>query len=82
MKESYVVICGIPTHVITCGSWIEGSNDDIQEVAICVTGNPGLPGFYAEFCNALYNRLKKKIPVWIIGEEAIYISFALTLCLI
>ena len=73
MKEAFVNICNIPTHIITWGGWIEESMDDVREVAICITGNPGLPGFYTEFCGELYNRLEKKMPVWVIGKRLKYL---------
>lgn len=68
MKEAFVNICNIPTHIVTCGKWVEETLDNVKEVAICITGNPGLPGFYTEFCNALHERLEKKMPVWVVGK--------------
>lgn len=68
MKEAFVNICNVPTRIITYGGWVEESLDDVKEVAICITGNPGLPGFYGEFCETLHERLEKKMPVWIIGK--------------
>lgn len=63
---------GIPTHIITWGKWIEESLNDVQEVVICITGNPGLPGFYTEFGGALQQELSsdgQNLPVWVIGES-------------
>ncbi|XP_061401661.1 lipid droplet-associated hydrolase-like [Musca vetustissima] len=68
MKEAFVNICNVPTRIITYGGWVEESMDDVREVAICITGNPGLPGFYGEFCETLHERLEKKMPVWVIGH--------------
>uniref|UniRef100_D3TPK1 Lipid droplet-associated hydrolase n=1 Tax=Glossina morsitans morsitans TaxID=37546 RepID=D3TPK1_GLOMM len=68
MKEAFVNICNIPTHIVTCGKWVEETLDNVKELAICITGNPGLPGFYTEFCNALHERLEKKMPVWVVGH--------------
>ncbi|XP_013112718.1 lipid droplet-associated hydrolase [Stomoxys calcitrans] len=68
MKEAFVNICNVPTRIITFGKWIEESMDDVSEIAICITGNPGLPGFYTEFCDTVHERLEKKIPVWVIGH--------------
>lgn len=50
------------------GKWIEESLDDVKEIAICITGNPGLPGFYTEFLGELHKRLETNIPVWVIGK--------------
>ncbi|KNC34320.1 hypothetical protein FF38_05989 [Lucilia cuprina] len=68
MKEAFVNICNVPTHIFTWGGWIEESMEDVKEVAICITGNPGLPGFYTEFCGELHKRLDEKMPVWVIGH--------------
>ncbi|XP_075161529.1 lipid droplet associated hydrolase sturkopf [Haematobia irritans] len=68
MKEAFVNIGNVPTRIITFGKWIEESMDDVNEIAICITGNPGLPGFYSEFCETVHERLEKKIPVWVIGH--------------
>uniref|UniRef100_A0A1A9ZAV3 Lipid droplet-associated hydrolase n=1 Tax=Glossina pallidipes TaxID=7398 RepID=A0A1A9ZAV3_GLOPL len=79
MKEAFVNICNIPTHIITCGTWVEESLDNVKEVAICITGNPGLPGFYTEFCNALHERLEKKIPVWVVGNVRLILNICVFL---
>lgn len=68
MQEAYVNICGIPTHIMTWGKWIEESLDDVKEIAICITGNPGLPGFYTEFLGNVYRQLNCEMPVWVIGH--------------
>ncbi|XP_011183123.2 lipid droplet-associated hydrolase [Zeugodacus cucurbitae] len=68
MKEGFITICGGPTHIITWGRWVEEPMDDVPELVICITGNPGLVGFYTEFLHLLYEQLGKKIPVWIIGH--------------
>lgn len=79
-------INNIPTHVITWGKWIEESLNDVKELVICITGNPGLPGFYTEFGGALQGELGAdghNLPVWVIGECVsclyfMYSSLALT----
>ncbi|ALC42990.1 CG9186 [Drosophila busckii] len=71
MQEAFVNINSIPTHIITWGKWIEESLDGVQEVVICITGNPGLPGFYTEFGGALQQQLGlegRDLPVWVIGH--------------
>lgn len=65
-------INNIPTHVITWGKWIEESLKDDKELIICITGNPGLPGFYTEFGGALQRELGAdghNLPLWVIGES-------------
>ncbi|XP_036336935.1 lipid droplet-associated hydrolase [Rhagoletis pomonella] len=69
MEESFVNISGTPTHVITWGRWIEDAIEDVPEIVLCIPGNPGLVGFYTEFLSSLYEKLGKKIPVWIIGHS-------------
>ncbi|XP_037940139.1 lipid droplet-associated hydrolase-like [Teleopsis dalmanni] len=68
MKDAFVNICNVPTHIYTKGRWIEESLDNEKEIAICITGNPGVPGFYTEFIEELYQRLECKMPVWVIGH--------------
>ncbi|EDW69380.1 lipid droplet-associated hydrolase [Drosophila virilis] len=71
MQEAFVNLNGIPTHIITWGKWIEESLNDVQELVICITGNPGLPGFYTEFGGALQQELSsdgQNLPVWVIGH--------------
>ncbi|XP_058454853.1 lipid droplet-associated hydrolase isoform X2 [Malaya genurostris] len=68
MQESYPIIRKVPTHIITWGKWIEESLGDCKEIVICITGNPGLPGFYTKFLSTVYECLNKEIPVWVIGH--------------
>ncbi|XP_055640355.1 lipid droplet-associated hydrolase [Toxorhynchites rutilus septentrionalis] len=68
MQESYPVIAKIPTHILTWGKWVEESLGEHKEIVICITGNPGLPGFYTKFLSTVYECLGKEMPVWIIGH--------------
>lgn len=68
MEEAYLNINGIPTHIITWGKWVQDSLSDTNELIICVTGNPGTPGYYVDFLSKLYNDLKGETPIWLIGE--------------
>ncbi|XP_053695407.1 lipid droplet-associated hydrolase [Sabethes cyaneus] len=68
MQESYPTIRKVPTHIITWGKWIEESLGDHKEIILCITGNPGLPGFYTKFLSTVYDCLDKRIPVWVIGH--------------
>ncbi|KAH8266580.1 hypothetical protein KR026_002364 [Drosophila bipectinata] len=66
MQEAYVNINSIPTHIFTWGRWIEETIPE-KEIVICITGNPGLPGFYTEFAGTLQKELGD-LPVWVIGH--------------
>lgn len=66
MQEAYVNINSIPTHIFTWGRWIEETITE-KEIVICITGNPGLPGFYTEFAGTLQKELVD-LPVWVIGH--------------
>ncbi|KXJ69269.1 hypothetical protein RP20_CCG028031 [Aedes albopictus] len=68
MQESYPVIGKVPTHILTWGKWIEESLGDHKEVVLCITGNPGLPGFYTQFLSTVHECLNKEMPVWVIGH--------------
>lgn len=67
MREAFVNITDIPTHIMTWGPWIEESFTK-KEVVICVTGNPGLPGFYTKFMSTIHETLGQDMPVWVIGH--------------
>lgn len=70
MQEGYVDVGELYTHIMTWGKWIEEPFDTTKEreIAICITGNPGLPGFYTKFLSTLYESLDKRMPVWCIGH--------------
>ncbi|XP_050089241.1 lipid droplet-associated hydrolase [Anopheles aquasalis] len=68
MQESYPVIAKVPTHILTWGKWIEESLGDQKEIVLCITGNPGLPGFYTKFLSTVHECLNKEMPVWVIGQ--------------
>lgn len=69
MQEAYVNIEDIPTHIMSWGKWVEESLGDTKEIVICITGNPGLPGFYTQFLNQLNTSLDYQTPVWLIGHQ-------------
>ena len=70
MQEAYVNINEVPTHIMTWGKWVEESlGKEHREVVICITGNPGLPGFYTKFLNQLHTSLEHQIPIWLIGHQ-------------
>lgn len=69
MQEAYVNVNNIPTHILTRGKWIEESfSNNQKEVVICITGNPGLPGFYTKYISKIHENLVDDIPVWVIGN--------------
>jgi hypothetical protein len=63
-KEGWIVVKGVPTHVLTWGGWIE-DNIEGDSVFLCITGNPGLVEFYFTFLSALQELIK--MPVWIVN---------------
>lgn len=70
MQKAFINVAGVPTHVMTWGKWVEESLDDTKEIIVCVTGNPGLPGYYTQFISSLYNDLNDEIPIWLIGKQS------------
>lgn len=68
MREAFVTISNIPTHVMTWGKWIEESFTTEKEVVVMLTGNPGLPGFYTKFLSTVHSNIGDDIPVWILGQ--------------
>lgn len=69
MKEGFVWVNSVPTHVFTWGQWIEDEfGSEIKEIVLVLSGNPGLPGYYTQFCSTLYDEFDNKIPVWALGH--------------
>lgn len=68
MQKAFINVNGVPTHVMTWGKWVEESLDETKEIIVCVTGNPGLPGYYTSFISNLYNNLNCEVPIWLIGS--------------
>lgn len=65
MREAYITINDVPTHIMTWGKWIEESfNENEKQVVIFITGNPGLPGFYTNFLSLVHKNIGPNIPVW------------------
>ncbi|KDR21527.1 lipid droplet-associated hydrolase [Zootermopsis nevadensis] len=66
MREGFVNVNGLSTHVITWGGWIEDAlNADHKEIVLLITGNPGLAGYYTTFLTRLQSRLG--VPVWAVS---------------
>jgi hypothetical protein len=69
MQEDYVVINAVPTHIFTWGKWInEDFGESNKELVLLITGSPGIPEFYSNFCSSLYEELDKEVPIWVIGH--------------
>jgi Lipid-droplet associated hydrolase len=61
MQEGFVEVNGVPTHIFTYGQWIHDDfPKDLKEIVLMVTGNPGLGGFYTQFCATIHNELDKR----------------------
>lgn len=60
-------ILDVPTHIFTWGNWIEESFSK-KEIVLCITGNPGLAGYYMQFMKTIHEKLGHDIPVWVIGK--------------
>lgn len=68
MNEAFVNILDVPTHIFTWGNWIEESFSK-KEIVLCITGNPGLAGYYTQFMRTVHEQLEHDLPVWIIGKQ-------------
>lgn len=70
MKECYVEINSVPTHVMAWGDQKVGDKFDekTKEIVLLIPGNPGICGFYTQFCLTIFNELEKKVPVWVVGH--------------
>lgn len=67
MNEQFVNINVVPTHVFTWGTKLN-ENFTKKELILCITGNPGLPGFYTKFLSTIHEQLGGEIPVWVVGK--------------
>lgn len=67
MDVKVVDIGGVPTTIRTLGKSLDEPFDK-KEVVLCITGNPGITGFYVTFITTLFKFLQGNTPVWIIGE--------------
>lgn len=74
MREAYIPINDVPTHIITWGPWIEESFDS-KEVVLLITGNPGLVEYYTHFLATVHEKLGADIPVWVISKYIIETRF-------
>lgn len=67
MHEAFIDVADVPTHVMSWGHWIEEAFDR-KEVVICITGNPGIVGFYKKFVSCISDTIGQDIPIWLIGN--------------
>lgn len=67
MHEAFIPVNDVPTHIMTWGPWIEESFAR-KEVVICITGNPGLVGYYSWFGATVHEQLGPDVPFWVIGN--------------
>uniref|UniRef100_A0A1B6CN59 Lipid droplet-associated hydrolase n=1 Tax=Clastoptera arizonana TaxID=38151 RepID=A0A1B6CN59_9HEMI len=65
-KEGWVLVNGIPTHVLTWGCWIDDPKPDGKSIILCISGNPGVTPFYKRFLCALNKQLD--MPIWILSH--------------
>lgn len=68
MKNEFVTLNHIQTHVITYG---DPFNCNGKDVIVCITGNPGIPDFYIEFADELHK--STGLPLCIIGKLLLWI---------
>ncbi|XP_034288079.1 lipid droplet-associated hydrolase isoform X1 [Pantherophis guttatus] len=70
IHEEFTYISGVPTQILKCGPWEDLWNDKSAPrlLFLIIPGNPGLPGFYRTFIEALYFNLNQQYPVWIVSH--------------
>lgn len=73
MNEKFININVVPTHVFTWGIDVD-ERFTKKELILCITGNPGLAGFYTKFLSTIHEQLGKDIPVWILSKFSFFSS--------
>ncbi|XP_077167754.1 lipid droplet-associated hydrolase [Paroedura picta] len=70
VHEEFTSICGAATQVLKCGPWQNLFEDAgvPRLLFLVIPGNPGLPGYYWTFIQALYRGLNRKYPVWVVSQ--------------
>ncbi|XP_070588906.1 lipid droplet-associated hydrolase isoform X2 [Erythrolamprus reginae] len=70
IHEEFTYISGALTQILKCGPWEDLWNDKSAPklLFLVIPGNPGLPGFYRTFVEALYFRLNQQYPVWVVSH--------------
>ncbi|XP_066998972.2 lipid droplet-associated hydrolase [Anabrus simplex] len=76
MQKGLVTINGVPTYVATWGGWIEDNLQNYSDLVLCISGNPGVTGFYYEFLETVNSDLN--IPVWIVSHAGHEVSRTVT----
>lgn len=66
MQKGIVNVNGVPTYVCTWGGWIEDDLNNVTDMVVCISGNPGVTGFYKDFLEAVYANLH--MPVWMLSH--------------
>lgn len=69
MQSTYKTLNKVQTQLFTWGHPFDCNGSD---VIICVTGNPGIPDFYIEFCTEVHK--STKLPVCIVGKHFVIIK--------
>lgn len=67
MDVKFIDICGVPTRVRTLGKSLDEPFEK-KEIVLCITGNPGITGYYVIFMTTVFQFLANNTPVWVIGE--------------
>lgn len=70
MNHMFIALNKIVSHLITWGHPI---NKKVNEVILCISGNPGITDFYTEFGAELFE--KTKIPVCVIGKVICFYTY-------
>ena len=66
MKDGFVNINGVSTYIITWGAWVEDKLDEnVEDIILLVTGNPGLADYYIPFLTKLHAQLG--MPIWAVS---------------
>ncbi|XP_008472399.1 lipid droplet-associated hydrolase-like [Diaphorina citri] len=65
-EDQWVEVNKVPTRILSWGKSPTQDLTGVQELFLCISGNPGVTLYYVTFLEELHNRTK--VPVWMISH--------------
>ncbi|KAK7502890.1 hypothetical protein BaRGS_00005839 [Batillaria attramentaria] len=70
VKSEYIDVGGVETHVLRAGSLpaLQSRGESVRHLFLVIPGNPGIPEYYEQFMQTLWEKSNRQIPVWCVGH--------------